>query len=545
MVYCGKASQGCQNCRTRRIKCDKKRPECSQCIRVGKKCPGYRDQLSLMFRDESSKVIQKAHAQWGSSGSPAEQSGSFVSTSASASAWTDESSSSASDSPPESSSLPPPELVPAKIPKKVDLNMEQQGLQFYINRYLMHHPDSPRTSEQVATYFSRADAAQNVMIAVGLAGLSNLLGNKNMNLVARSKYVASLKQTGQLIASNDPAGLVARLRSVVTLALFEVVQGKGSRVAVGLASTHVNGAVAVLRSVLPLPQAPNGGVHGILQLLFSMFIPYQATSTPLPPGFFETLKFCKQMMQGVPESCSVDLALAMVRLLQLSATFEHTVYTDGRPAVDDIIRQFIQLDNTFDGLEMRLLEVFSFTENRGEYPPEAVFRGKWHKYNVIWAARIWNHYRWAHVLTNQKLVKFMSTYPISSSRTLPAPRRVKCYATIERLAEDILISVPSHWHHPTLDPEVTREFEADGYGNSGAVGVPSLLWHLKVAGCAPNVPPEFWDWAYNVMQVVWRQMGMLHAKALSEIMEQHRSKLDKEVVGHKVKLEEEDGQRRI
>ncbi len=30
--------------------CDKVRPECSQCLRVHKKCPGYRDQLSLMFR---------------------------------------------------------------------------------------------------------------------------------------------------------------------------------------------------------------------------------------------------------------------------------------------------------------------------------------------------------------------------------------------------------------------------------------------------------------------------------------------------------------
>ncbi|KAK6952989.1 hypothetical protein Daesc_005286 [Daldinia eschscholtzii] len=528
-------SLSCYVLQLRQDDCDKKRPECSQCIRVGKKCPGYRDQLSLMFRDESSKVIQKAHAQWGSSGSPTEPSGSFASTSASA--WKDESSSSSSGSPPESSSVSPPDLAPAKIPKKVDLNMDQQGLQFYINRYLMNHPDSPRTSEQVAEYFSRADVAQNVMIAVGLAGLSNLLGNKNMNLVARSKYVASLKQTGQLIASNDPAGLVARLRSVVTLALFEVVQGKGSRVAVGLASTHVNGAVAVLRSAVPLPQVPHGGVNG--------FIPYQATSTPLPPGFFETLKFCKQLMQGVPEGCSIDLAVAMARLLQVLASLEHTVYVDGRPAVDDLIQQFIQLDDTLEYLERRLGEVFPFTENRGEYPPAAVFRGKWHKYNTIWAARIWNHYRWARILTNQQLVKFISAYPISSSRILPAPQRVKCYATIERLAEDMLISVTSHWHHPMLDPEVTREFEADGYGNSGAVGVPSLLWHLKIAGCAPNVPLEFWEWAYNVMQVVWGQTGMLHAKSLSEIMEEHRSKLDKDATEPKVKFEEEDGQKRI
>lgn len=100
--------------------------------------------------------------------------------------------------------------------------MDQQGLQFYINRYLMNHPDSPKTRDQLAAYFSSADAAQNVMVAVGLAGMSNLLGNKNMNLHARSKYVAALKQTGQMIASYNPAGFIARLRSVVTLALFEV-----------------------------------------------------------------------------------------------------------------------------------------------------------------------------------------------------------------------------------------------------------------------------------------------------------------------------------
>lgn len=59
MVFCGKASLSCKNCRIRRIKCNKLRPECSQCIRAGKTCPGYRDQLSLMFRDETVKVRNK------------------------------------------------------------------------------------------------------------------------------------------------------------------------------------------------------------------------------------------------------------------------------------------------------------------------------------------------------------------------------------------------------------------------------------------------------------------------------------------------------
>ncbi|CEL01763.1 Putative Transcriptional regulatory protein moc3 [Aspergillus calidoustus] len=33
-------SRGCRTCRERRIKCDEKTPECSQCVRLGKKCPG-------------------------------------------------------------------------------------------------------------------------------------------------------------------------------------------------------------------------------------------------------------------------------------------------------------------------------------------------------------------------------------------------------------------------------------------------------------------------------------------------------------------------
>jgi hypothetical protein len=33
-------SRGCRACRVRKIKCDEQTPECSQCTRLGKKCPG-------------------------------------------------------------------------------------------------------------------------------------------------------------------------------------------------------------------------------------------------------------------------------------------------------------------------------------------------------------------------------------------------------------------------------------------------------------------------------------------------------------------------
>ncbi|CAG8879188.1 unnamed protein product [Penicillium nalgiovense] len=62
MVYCGRPSTSCNNCRAKKRRCDKAVPECGQCCRTGEKCPGYRDPSSLIFRDESTQVINRARS---------------------------------------------------------------------------------------------------------------------------------------------------------------------------------------------------------------------------------------------------------------------------------------------------------------------------------------------------------------------------------------------------------------------------------------------------------------------------------------------------
>ncbi|GKZ17252.1 hypothetical protein AbraIFM66951_010575 [Aspergillus brasiliensis] len=62
MVYCGRPSTSCNNCRAKKRRCDKAVPECGQCWRTGQKCPGYRDPSSLIFRDESTQVINRARS---------------------------------------------------------------------------------------------------------------------------------------------------------------------------------------------------------------------------------------------------------------------------------------------------------------------------------------------------------------------------------------------------------------------------------------------------------------------------------------------------
>ncbi len=117
------------------------------------------------------------------------------------------------------------EMAASKIPRRVEPNLDQRGLKFYAERYLLNHPDSPRTPELMDLYFGDVDAMRSIMTAIGLAGMSNLLGNKSIGLIARSKYVTALKQTGQLIASapRDHTTFMKSLRCIVTLAQFEVI----------------------------------------------------------------------------------------------------------------------------------------------------------------------------------------------------------------------------------------------------------------------------------------------------------------------------------
>ncbi|KAL9105083.1 MAG: hypothetical protein Q9163_000001 [Psora crenata] len=60
MVYQGKPSTGCANCRKRKIKCDEGRPACFQCTKTKRTCPGYVPSFDLVLRDQTKAILQKA-----------------------------------------------------------------------------------------------------------------------------------------------------------------------------------------------------------------------------------------------------------------------------------------------------------------------------------------------------------------------------------------------------------------------------------------------------------------------------------------------------
>lgn len=259
----------------------------------------------------------------------------------------------------------------------------------------------------------------------------------------------------------------------------------------------------------------------------------------LPEAFFEVLDHCRELLEGSHETVCVDVALAIAEVVQVSSVLSKIIHIDGRAPIEALLQQLVTLQTRFDHLEDALHESYPYEVNEGDHPPSALFRQKWHAYTEIWAARIWNHYRWACIVLNEMLVKSMTDYPISSKRFISAVQKDRGLVTIRRMAEDMLISTPSHWHHPIIDSKMARVFEAPGQGGSGAAGIPTLLWHLKIAGCAQDVPQEFWEWSYEILQVVWKEMGMQHAIAIAGVMEKERAMHEKEMMTKThVKIEE-------
>ncbi|CAK39141.1 uncharacterized protein An05g01040 [Aspergillus niger] len=59
MVYRGKPGLGCALCRTRRLICDRRRPSCTQCLRINQECSGYRDPNVLRICDQTDEITVK------------------------------------------------------------------------------------------------------------------------------------------------------------------------------------------------------------------------------------------------------------------------------------------------------------------------------------------------------------------------------------------------------------------------------------------------------------------------------------------------------
>jgi hypothetical protein len=242
--------------------------------------------------------------------------------------------------------------------------------------------------------------------------------------------------------------------------------------------------------------------------------------------FHESVNFSRKSI-GPEDIPAIDIGVLIARFMELSSYIKGHVFVDGRPAATATLKNLVALEAEFDAWEKALANPWLYRTEKGPHlPPAAVFNGEYHVYPDMWVARILNHYRWARILLNQIILELFEQYPQSSSSQASDLRREYRLGLIGDLARATVVSTPSHWRHPLLDDKAPLPVDVHGKAGAGAAGLPILLFHLKVAACAPGVPIEYWDWVYGVVECIWGDMGMHHAKSIMDELLVHRSELE-------------------
>lgn len=197
------------------IQCDETQPHCVRCLRANRQCPGYRDQLSLQFRDESQSVVQRAKAAKHAPISQ-KQRNSLVKTDLKNKANEDLSPSHSTSDPPDQYYLLP--LNPFRV------DIKDQASCFFFHTFswigdsliskagLDNYPGAPLGEKALLAG----------IISVGQSSLANITGSHSLKLSARSQYVAALGHTNAALRDPVQVKQDTTLTAVLVLSLYEV-----------------------------------------------------------------------------------------------------------------------------------------------------------------------------------------------------------------------------------------------------------------------------------------------------------------------------------
>ncbi|KAM5475410.1 hypothetical protein MauCBS54593_001098 [Microsporum audouinii] len=499
MVYCGKPSKGCNECRRRKIKCDQTEPSCLQCTKGGRTCTGYRNQLDLMFRDETRKTAHKASTK-------AQKQRNSKSPIPSSSKDSTDSNSSASLISLRSSN------TPEEISRSLSMNLNQQAICFFLHNYVIPStPTSGRVGYMHSLQTASSEAVTACMASVGMATLANINYSADLRIAAREQYAHALSLTNAMLRDPIKAKQPEALDTVMLLGMFEVITCRSNR---SLSSwrSHHEGALALLK--LRSTPSPEDIVN------FRMFVQARGqilsscllTSSRAPPFLAGVPRECQAALPK-SEALLEDVTTLLVKLCNLRAEIEDRTLT----SPDHIISQAFILEAEFIASEAELWEHYPYEilpvlgRETPPSPADEVYGSYYHSYTDYFVPNIYNALRGARILITEiideaspKLSPSSTLY--SQIDNLPLLMEQSRTAALQA-AIDICASVP----YDLGSVEIKRKDGTNLGRNGRAVGGYVLLWPLCLAGDLPYAPTSLRDWAVNRFEYIGRALGIKQA----------------------------------
>ncbi|KUI69712.1 White-opaque regulator 1 [Cytospora mali] len=425
MVYCGKLSKGCEQCRFRKVRCDQRKPGCKRCENSGTTCPGYRDLGQLLFRDESARTIEKARRDAHVDSFDVVRFERSQSQSTSVTCVTD-----------------PALFLDPSLARPLQLPLRQMAANFFFNNFVVEGPQTTDTNYQllVDMYQNHPDsAAVHAMEAVGLAGLSNISRDHKLRFEAQKRYGRALTRTNDSLGDPVQATSDLTAMSVLLLGQFEsmIVESwdQYSRLI-----AHVEGASALLKLRGQEQFQRESGICMFMALRLQVLTYCMQRELPVPNCLLEGARALQDSPIERPRSSKVSLGDAYIRYVNVIAAIK-TTGPPGQVDMQWLLEEVDYIDSVLQGWRLELNPDYDYTtvdvtavtaDEICDLPLADGTKAKRHIYKTKWSVHIWNKWRIMYMM----LYKLKLDYNISNNRQ-------QCEKAIREASMGICLSVPS------------------------------------------------------------------------------------------------------
>jgi Fungal specific transcription factor domain/Fungal Zn(2)-Cys(6) binuclear cluster domain len=446
------------------IKCDLKRPACSQCHRTGRTCLGYRDQIDLVFRDESQRITRKCRKLEEARNASSKPAKSHPSRCSEPPAEVDVSTQSS------------PTTMQEILWPAIHQPIQDVGICYLLGDYIRgSHFD------YLPSLYSSAhqnSLLHPVVQAVGLASLALQTSRPELELDADKLYAIAISRTNCALQSPEAAQDHEALASIMLLSLFETLRLR-RECKTRAWTAHVQGALALVALHGTAQFETKLGLELFKQISASIRVFCVQQNVRVPKSLSQMTMTAK--LKASPEDVSFDFATVVEAFADLRADMSEGYLTQPREiiAAAHAVLQKLQtliskLPTSYDA------ETIWITNRSPEVCEEHYFKYKDHH-----TAQLWNTSWQAQVVLNTIIYEqavresVLHAVPLSDSydyKLMAAEAQRQATAA----AHAICASVPSFFPPDTDKASRHRR-------RNVAVGY-FLIWPLFAAGSCSFIP---------------------------------------------------------
>ncbi|KAL4880985.1 hypothetical protein BJY04DRAFT_190555 [Aspergillus karnatakaensis] len=548
MVFCGKPSKGCGECRSRKIRCDQGRPTCSQCAKGSRTCPGYRDELSLMFRDESQQVVRKAKT--GSSGRRTRK----AVTTTKKSPPVSEAHSSTTNSPDATSvstarkaSPPTPSSSAHTSSNASELNDAEDVQLINIHQWEVQ-PSWQLTVDEAVNYFLRHNvwpgaifmmnwepkspghpsatlseqAQMAALVSVGTAMLSRVRRSEDLKLAAEQEYGHALKLLTRAVCNEKESRANQTLSAVLLLAIFEVITSRSIK-SIEKWTNHIYGAAALLELRGPEHLQSEEGLKLFVQLRFQIIISCLQRGMPVPKSLLECTKIAMYLRPQIDAYCDRLICIAG-KLSNLRADINTRKLTDANETLSAAYAVEAELlawvaagppDFLYTTYECSSVEQWTRMFGNKPFP----YNNQYHVYRDLWICHTWNQYRCSRIIASEIILSCLRRLSAASPTMAMSKELQNHCARIRNITRELASDIcASAAYHLGVEGSPAASFTVPT--NYCYVGGMLLLWPLTLAGGTEPKNHALRQWTRDCLRLIGHSIGIDQALALIEVLEE-------------------------